>query len=131
MIEVVLNKTGTGTGYHYNIPVPPGSAKYGRPEFDVCFQYEDGLLKNLYISPRQQPEALEFWRIDCKDYHPNAVHISSWEHKGIEHPKPWLWFWCKEHEAVCTEIYAPPGATWINVSLLNTLSLTFSDKEMT
>ena len=81
----------------------PCTDKYGRAEFVFCPIFKYGKLKKVYIYPVQQPDKECYYEVDCQDQ--VEFQISSWTHKGLEHPNIWMTMWCKEHKAVSYRVY--------------------------
>lgn len=102
------------------------SEKYGCAEFVVCAKYERGKLKNLYLYPAQQENVKHFYRIEgykgMLDW-----SIRAWTHKGMEEPRIWIHFWCKEHKAPAFRIYAGRTAKSFQVSKLSSLCINFDN----
>lgn len=102
----------------------PMTEKYGRAEFIVCATYSRGKFKQLHVYPAQQEDAKHFYTI-TPAYSPQDWSVSSWTHKGIEEPRAWINWWCKEHKGPACRVYVPKNSTRFQVSVLSNLSLNF------
>lgn len=96
---------------------------YGRAEFEFCPVYKKGKLVEIWITPAQQ-ETNKRYRIKMT-YQPYSWQFTSWTHKGIENPRIWLQYWCKEHKALCMRVYVPPKTSKIRIESGSTLSFIF------
>lgn len=105
----------------------PSTERYGTAEFIVCQCLFRGKLKELIVWPAQQPDARFFYRIPLH-YSPSSWSISSWTHKGIDEPRIWQMFWCKQHKAPAFRLYVPREANHFTVSMLSDFRVIF-DKE--
>ncbi len=103
--------------------------KYGNAEFVFCLRFERGQIKKLFITPKQQPDAKHRFEVDAS-YGATGFHLSSYTHKGMDRPWPWIHFWCEEHKAFAFSAYVPKQATHFKVQTLSSLCVTF-DKEET
>ena len=90
------------------------SSQYGNAEFIFCPIFKRGKLKEMFIWPAQQPDVTEFFRI-LLPYVPQNFGISAWTHKGMDEPRPWMFFWCREHKCVAFRVYVPKQAKCFRV----------------
>jgi hypothetical protein len=107
------------------VPFTASTPRYGNAEFIICAPYRRGILRELFIYPAQQPDAKQYFYVPLT-YKPLHWSIHSWTHKGIEEPRIWMHFWCKEHIAGAMRLYAPRQAKNFSVHMLSNLSIIFS-----
>lgn len=108
-------------------PFMARTEEYGRAEFTACFVYRYGKLREVYLYPRQQPDAKHYYHAKF-EYPPLDWSISSWTHKGLSEPKVWLGGWCKEHKAQFIRFYVPLKSTHFTASFLSNFSINFDIK---
>jgi hypothetical protein len=108
------------------IPFEAMSARYGRAEFVVCPVFKRGKLVVCSIYPRQQPEVKDHWVWEGK-----ADGLSFTGYQGLDNPKIWRTFWCKEHRCNSIELYVPNEAKflWINLSV-GSLGINFTKERL-
>lgn len=102
----------------------PMTQEYGRAEFIFCPVYKYGKMKELYIYPKQQPDAKFYYKFELK-YTPLDFSISSWAHQGMDDPNIWLMFWCKEHKCMSFSVYVPIQAKSFHISTYSNLRVQF------
>ena len=101
---------------------------YGRAEFNFCPIFKYGKLKKLLIYPRQQDTDVLYYELEC--YNQRDFNFQSWQHKGIEIPWAWIYFYCKEHKQLAMNVYAPKNTNVIKFSNMSGLTIIFeSDKD--
>src|SRR3954464_8060413 len=88
---------------HKDYPFVWRTDRYGVAEFSVCPVYKYGKLKEFHMHGSQQEEHNHY--VYRFDYVPYDWSISSWSHKGMEPPKIWINFWCKEHKCASFRFY--------------------------
>jgi hypothetical protein len=98
---------------------------YGRAEFVICPQFKYGRIKRVYLTTKQQ-EPHRGWVFP--EINSDSYSISSWV--GLEKPKVWLTFWCKEHKTPTTYFYVPPNSEFLDIQILSTFSLFFWEVQM-
>lgn len=105
------------------------SQMYGRAEFTFCPVFKHGKCDTIYIQALQQEREDKFFVLELKDYKINCLHIESWSYKGIEAPRIWRQFWCKEHKCLTNEVYVPPKTSKIvfGLNFGNTLTVRFEE----
>lgn len=102
--------------------------RLGVAEFIVCPVYKYGKLVEFNMFSAQQEEHVHYqYKFD---YKPIDWSISAWTHKGIEPPRIWLNFWCKEHKSSSFRFYVPKGSTYFTVSTLSNFSIDFSNEAL-
>lgn len=101
--------------------------EYGKAEFNICPVYKRGKLKKLYLYPRQQPYAKEFF-VYTFNSPPLDWSILSWVHQGLDEPFIWLHYWCKEHKCASFSVYTPPQAKYFEVHALSNFSINFGKR---
>lgn len=92
---------------------PTPGASLGTAEFAFCPKWVRGKLQAVYICPMQQRDVVERWRVEC--HGAMDFTVQSWTHKGIQEPRPWLYFWCKEHGCMGMRVYVPRNAGQFSV----------------
>lgn len=105
-----------------SIPFVAMTKKYGRAEFCFCPIYKRGVLKQIHITPIQQPHAKCNYLID--DVHSDSFQINGRTYDSV-YPKIWLSFWCKEHKTQSFRCYVDENSKSFSVSKLSTLSIDF------
>lgn len=105
----------------------PITVKCGRAEFVCCPVFNRGKLRELYLYPKQQPNAKEYF-VYKFDYAPENFRINSWTHKGISRPEIWIHGWCQEHKCASFRFYVPVNSNCFKVRALSIFSIDF-DKE--
>jgi hypothetical protein len=108
------------------VPFVAYTTRYGLAEFVFCLKYIRSKLKHIYIYPAQQENVINCFQVDVN--YAESVNITSFTHKGMDDPKIWLQFWCKEHDCPAMRVYVPKQATHFHVSKLSSILITF-DKE--
>lgn len=101
---------------------------WGVAEFIVCPVYKYGKLVEFNMFSAQQ-KADNHYQYKF-DYKPMDWGISSWIHKGMESPRIWLHFWCKEHKSPSFRFYVPANSTHFSVSTLSNFSVDFSNEPL-
>lgn len=99
---------------------------WGVAEFGVCPVYKYGKLKEFHMHSLQQGVRNHY--LYKFDYTPYDWSISSWTHKGIEAPRIWIFFWCKEHKSQSFRFYVPHNSTYFTISTLSNFSINFSNE---
>lgn len=107
------------------VPFTAFTKNYGRAEFQICPVVKRGKLKELFIYPKQQPDAKNFYHVVFGDYPPDAWQVMSWTHLGMNEPKVWLFNWCKEHKCQMISVYVPKQANSFRIHILSTFSIIF------
>lgn len=100
--------------------------RLGVAEFGVCPIYKYGKLVEFHMFGLQQEERKHY--IYKFDYKPTDWSISSWSHRGMEAPRIWMHFWCKEHKSASFRFYVPPNSTHFTVTALSNFSIDFSNE---
>lgn len=113
-----------------SIPFVPFTQQYGRAEFTICVKWRYGKIIDLYITPKQQPDAIgKVYHLGLESVKPNAVRIGSYTHKGIkEDPRVWLHGYCPEHRAAFFHMYVPVNAYFLQITLGSSISLMFDNE---
>lgn len=132
-MKIIKLKWGNGKKYGQKgfspvIRFKPVHEKYGRAEFDICPIFKYGKLQKVFVFRRQQ-ETDETYEIEAQGQ--TAFEISTWLHKGFEHPRIWRNWWCKEHKTIAFSVYVPPQTNIIKFDSLSTFEIKFDreDKE--
>jgi hypothetical protein len=101
----------------------------GRAEFTFCPVWKRGKITELFIYPRQQKrkDPAECWHIQCG--FSASLTIGSWTHRGIDEPRVWMHFWCKEHKTQSCHVYVPANADCFEVRMGSSLGIYFTKKE--
>jgi hypothetical protein len=100
----------------------PGSS-LGTAEFAFCPQWNRGKLKAVHITPMQQREVSETFVVEGG--FSDSFAVSSWTHKGIDAPRPWIWFWCKEHRCMGMRVYVPRNSSRFSVRVSSDIRIDF------
>ena len=100
----------------------PSDKDYGVAEFLFCPVWKNGKIKELLIYPLQQKNIKHYYKIKCDSS--ESLSISSWTHLGIEEPKIWLIYYCKEHKTVEFRTYVPKNSNYFEFSVLSMNSIT-------
>lgn len=100
----------------------PGGSNVGRAEFTFCPVYKYGKLKEMYIYPVQQRDIDTYYKA-VFNYAPLDFSIQSWV--GLEYPKTWLYFWCKQHKCAGFRLYVPTDSKYFEVQFLSNFSINF------
>src|ERR1700730_7741227 len=77
---------------------------YGRAEFEICAIFKRRKIVELFIYPRQQDVNYYY---HYKPENPYSISISYTGYQGLDQPKIWYQYWCKEHKTICTRLYVP------------------------
>ena len=112
------------------IPFVNETPDLGRAEFTFDLIYRRGYLRKVLIFRRQQENVTEYYEVDT-DYKPLDFSITHWSHKGTEHPDIWRGRWCKEHNAMMLEVYAPPGTNILTIDLGSNVCFRFEKEQVT
>lgn len=104
----------------------PRTEDYGCAEFVICPVFKYSRLKEVFIYPRQQPDAKEFFHIGKLNC--DSFQIMSWTYKGTESPRIWRNYYCKEHKCVSFDVYPPKDTNYFYVQTLSILEVIF-DRE--
>lgn len=87
---------------------------YGRAEFVICPVFRRGIMRELYIDPRQQPQYFKEWfQIDLDGIPANQMHFSGYPKEND--PEIWRSFWCKEHKCFSIELYVSASSHYFEV----------------
>lgn len=84
------------------------SPQYGSAEFEFCHVFKRGKLQTVYVYPKQQEVPNIYYRIDCHGR--SEFCIGSWSHKGIDEPRVWRQFYCRDHKGFVMNVYVPKNA---------------------
>ena len=103
------------------------TSNYGIAGFTVCLIVKRGKLKEMIISPIQQPNAQHTYRIPTGS-HCTSWSVESWIHKNISAPRCWVMGWCKEHKCMFMNISVPPESNCFEVMLGSTASIYFNNQ---
>lgn len=103
------------------VPFKAMTKEYGRAEFTFCPVYKRGKLKEIHISPQQQPDAKENFVIH--NTYSDSFQITSFDYK--EPPRPWLYMWCAEHKCPAFRVYVPDDVKAFQVHKLTTMEIRF------
>jgi hypothetical protein len=105
----------------------PFTKQYGIAEFAFCPVWKEGRVRELHIVPLQQPYGTkERWRVECNA---QAFNLDSWTHKGVELCKPWIWFWCEQHDCMGMRVYVPRNSGKFTVRTGSDISIMFDRGE--
>ena len=87
----------------------------GRAEFTICPIWKRGKLVALYIYPRQQKDICYYyyWEGNGKAFYT----ISSYG--GLQDPKVWQMFYCKEHKTQSFHLYVPVESKYLWFSVFS------------
>jgi hypothetical protein len=94
------------------VPFTAVTPKCGVAEFRFCLVYRRGKLIEIVITPTQQPDATEFFRLAV---YGRSFSFNSWAYQGVSQPWVWRHFWCVEHRCPAFDLYVPPEATHLAV----------------
>jgi len=89
-----------GEEVHYT----PFTRMYGRAEFEFCPVFKYGLLREVYISPAQQPDLTHGFVVKTEGKVRN-FYIADYSPSGSA--LCWHGGWCKEHKTYCMRWYVP------------------------
>lgn len=103
----------------------PGSS-LGIAEFAFCPEWRRGKLKAVHIRAQQQRDVSE--RFVVESGVATSFTVSSWTHKGIDAPHPWIWFWCKEHRCMGMRVYVPRNSDHFSVHISSNIGIHFDRK---
>lgn len=106
----------------------PGSS-LGTAEFSFCPQWHRGKIKAVHICPLQQRDQTERWRIDSG--YATGFSVQSWTNRGVDIPRPWIWFWCKEHRCMGMRVYVPRNSSQFLVRTGSDVSIYFDHAGVT
>jgi hypothetical protein len=96
------------------IPFTCRDDKYGRAEFIVCPVFKRGIMRELYIDPKQQPQYFEEWfKVDLVDIRIKTLSLSGYL-LGRD-PRVWHSFWCKTHKCFSLELYVANDTSSLTV----------------
>jgi len=105
---------------------------YGRAEFAFCPVWKRRKLDALYIYqdryrrfPRKQQDNAECSYVVRSGYSDGLAVLSSWTHRGVEEPRAWLYWWCREHKCMSFNCYAPANSDRFTVHLGSTMGIYF------
>lgn len=98
---------------------------YGIAVFDVCPVVKGGKLKEIFITPRQQPDAKHYYRISIEGSC-NSWGVDAWTQYGISYPKVRRLCWCKEHGCQSMRVCVPPESNCFEVALGSNVTLYFN-----
>ena len=105
----------------------PKTSLYGLAYFDICPVVRKGQLREIFIIPRQQPDAKHYYRITVQGSC-NSWGVDAWTQSGISYPRVRRLFWCKEHKCQGMKVSVPPESNCFEVSLLTNIMLYFGYK---
>lgn len=105
-----------------NISFVPMTKEYGRAEFCICPIYKRGKLRQMYITPQQQPDAKNNYLID--DIHSDSFTVRGASYDS-KYPLIWIHGWCEEHKTQFFRLYVDENSKHFSVSKLSTLSIDF------
>jgi len=83
---------------------------YGVAEFEFCIVYEGKGIKEIYISPRQQPDKKEGWVITI-DNNPEFMQsfiIEGEDYMQNQFRRINVWY-CETHKCNCFNVCVPQG----------------------
>ena len=102
MSKVAYNKIGVD----YRISYKHQTQKYGRAEFEFCPCFKYGYLREVFITPRQQPDHEDGWMIKIdSDIKITRFCVSDYSYK--QNAKNWYGYYCKHHKTYCMQWYVP------------------------
>ena len=82
-------------------------------------------MTDIWITPDQQPENADTIYHLAPQKKCGGFRISSWTYRGIDDPKIWLHFWCKDHMCPGMRVYVPRSTLELTVDVLSTILFTF------
>ena len=101
--------------------------RFGHAQFQFCPIFKYGRLKKVMIYRIQQEEKDKVYELECQGQ--KEFQICTWTHKGLVHPNIWREFYCKEHKAICHDVYVPLGSNVIRFDSLSTFMIRFEKEE--
>jgi len=88
---------------------------YGRAEFVVCPVFKDGILKNLFIYPKQQPKYFgKAFNVDLEGYEAKSIQYCGYP--VLADPRIWYSFWCEEHKCYSVELYVADNTKYLKIN---------------
>jgi len=120
--------------FNYKIqPFVSNTKEYGNAEFIMCPVWRRGKIREVYMYPKQQPNAEHYYYLVNEDGW-EGVNFGSLlyelvgevgDGKGgvltlgknvIHSPNVWNTFWCKEHKCQAFEFYVPKNSKGFFIS---------------
>jgi len=84
----------------------PRTHDYGRAEFTICPVFKRGIIRELYIYPRQQPDAKHFYKLVPMGKY-RIIDFTYYGGDFNDCCRIWQTWWCKEHKCFSLEFYVP------------------------
>jgi hypothetical protein len=109
------------------IPVKSIDSHYGGAEFVICPVFQDGFMRELYITPKQQSDYLgKMFKVDLTTMGINVLSLNGYP-ALVNDPNVWLTYWCQEHKCYSLELYVSNGTKLLKIDTHfgNTISLNF------
>lgn len=103
------------------------TTEYGAASFQVCTIVNNGFLSEVYIYPKQQPDAEFYYRIILDDVDCELWMISSWSHRKIGHPYIGFFNWCDEHQCQSVSVSSPPDANCFTINIMSVFYMMFDN----
>lgn len=117
-VETLIEMT---EGSQWKVPFEYSHPELGRAEFTVCVRWSRGRIREMWLYPRQQKRYEQGWHFPRLSS--DSLGIGSWNHKGLDDPKVWRMWWCKEHRCMATEFYVPNYSNELDIIAGSTLSI--------
>lgn len=110
----MTEKKLTTISFGQDIPFSCGDSNYGRAEFVVCPVFKRGIMRELYIDPKQQPKYFgEWFKVDLQGIRIKSLSLSGYP--VAKDPRVWNSFWCKEHKCYSLELYVANNTSSLTV----------------
>ncbi len=108
------------------IPIIDCTKNLGRAEFSLCTKYRYGKLTDIWLYPEQQEDTSYYYHIIAG----GRTHFTLQGYHGIEHPRSWIFTYCKEHKCGSMRFYVPEGSKYLWISFLSSIGIGFLKKDI-
>lgn len=102
----------------------PRHKDYGRAEFTLCPVFKRGIIRILYIFPKQQESNTCYKLVLPTPSRFRCLWFSTFPDRS-----PYIWHtgWCKEHKCYSLEFYVPVGCDYFDIgaNFGDTITLSF------
>ena len=102
MPQITYNLINT----EYRIFYKHQTQKYGRAEFEFCPRFKYDYLREVFITPRQQPDHEDGWIVNV-DNNLRIPHFYVTDYSYNQDAKNWFGYYCKQHKTYCMVWYVP------------------------
>jgi hypothetical protein len=91
------------------LPFVARTENLGTAEFVICPIWKRNKLVKLHIYPKQQ-ELMDYYYV-WEGYGRHSLQFSGYQ--GLQDPKIWYSYFCKEHKCLSLRLYVPPESSYI------------------